>query len=38
LTGAIVFLIVVAALLLTFLRLPYFVFRPGSVQALSDRV
>ena len=31
-------LIVVAALLLTFLRLPYFVFRPGSVQALSDRV
>ena len=31
-------LIVVAALLLTFLRLPYFVFRPGSVQALSDKV
>jgi PDZ domain-containing protein len=27
-----------AALLLTFVRLPYFVFRPGSVQALSERV
>ena len=29
---------VAAALLLTFVRLPYFVFRPGSVQALSERV
>ncbi|MBC8483375.1 MAG: hypothetical protein H8D48_00395, partial [Actinobacteria bacterium] len=36
--GALVLLVVAVALLLTFIRLPYFVFRPGSVQALSDRV
>ncbi len=37
-SGALVLFVVAAALLLTFIRLPYFVFRPGSVQALSDRV
>jgi PDZ domain-containing protein len=36
--GTLVLLVVAVALLLTFIRLPYFVFRPGSVQALSDRV
>lgn len=36
--GALVLVAVAAALLLTFVRLPYFVFRPGSVQALSERV
>ena len=36
--GALVLVAVAAALLLTFVRLPYFVFRPGSVQALSEMV
>ena len=38
LVGFLVLLGVAAALLLTFVRLPYFVFSPGSVQSLSDRV
>ena len=38
LVGLLVLLGVAAALLLTFVRLPYFVFSPGSVQSLSDRV
>ncbi len=33
-----VLLIVAAALLATFVRVPYFVFRPGSVQPLSGKV
>ena len=36
---AVAFLAVVGAVLaLTFVRLPYFAFRPGTVNALSDRV
>ncbi len=38
LRGAIVLLLVAAALLATFVRVPYFVFRPGSVQPLSTKV
>ena len=38
LTGLLVLLAVAAALTATFVRVPYFVFRPGSVQSLSDRV
>ncbi len=38
LVGFLVLFGVAAALLLTFVRLPYFVFSPGSVQSLSDRV
>ncbi|MED5220817.1 MAG: S16 family serine protease [Actinomycetota bacterium] len=33
-----VLLLVAAALLATFVRVPYFVFRPGSVQPLSGKV
>ena len=38
LRGAMVLLVVAAALLATFVRVPYFVFRPGSVQPLSTKV
>ena len=38
LRGALVLLLVAAALLATFVRVPYFVFRPGSVQPLSGKV
>ena len=38
LRGAMVLLLVAAALLATFVRVPYFVFRPGSVQPLSTKV
>jgi PDZ domain-containing protein len=38
LTGLLVLLVVAAVLTATFVRVPYFVFRPGSVQPLSDRV
>ena len=38
LRATIVLLVVAAALLATFVRVPYFVFRPGSVQPLSGKV
>ena len=38
LRATMVLLIVAAALLATFVRVPYFVFRPGSVQPLSGKV
>ena len=38
LVGSLVLLGVAAALILTFVQLPYFVFSPGSVRSLSDRV
>ena len=36
--GALFLLLVAAVLLATFVRVPYFVFRPGSVQPLSTKV
>jgi len=38
LVGVLVLLLVAAALMATFVRVPYFVFRPGSIQSLNDRV
>ncbi len=38
LRGTIFLLLVAAVLLATFVRVPYFVFRPGSVQPLSTKV
>ena len=38
LRATMVLLLVAAALLATFVRVPYFVFRPGSVQPLSGKV
>ena len=38
LVGSLVLLGVAAALILAFVQLPYFVFSPGSVRSLSDRV
>ena len=38
LVGSLVLLGAAAALILSFVQLPYFVFSPGSVRSLSDRV